>query len=268
MSASVPARERSAKFNRIQDAALRIEEAVVCIARAIFMEGGTLVFGAHPSISPLVARVTDYYYQPPPAEESFHRETSWLNPSVEIYQSKVWREHWAASTERLTRHPLVKVYWIESDQNEHIDPDEWQRPQAPISMKKMRRKMIEETSPIAMIAIGGMEGVIEEARIFHECFPNRNIFTFKTTGGAASMLDQTDGLKESVIPIDEEAKELVRRFWNDVNQRSNESRDVQNREPRQENEYYIPYAHLAQKIVTTIMNKQDPNAEHSSFNAF
>ena len=70
LSASVPSPERSHEYNRIPEAPLRIEEAVMSIARAIFMEGGTLVFGAHPSISPLVARVIGHYYLPAPAEES------------------------------------------------------------------------------------------------------------------------------------------------------------------------------------------------------
>ena len=54
LSASIPVRPG---FRRVSGAAVEIEEAVVSFARAVLKEEGTVVFGAHPSISPLVASV-------------------------------------------------------------------------------------------------------------------------------------------------------------------------------------------------------------------
>lgn len=52
----------------------------------------------------------------------------------------------------------------------------------------MRERMIEETRPNAMVCIGGMEGVIDEARLFRRGFPDAPIFVLSRTGGAAAIL--------------------------------------------------------------------------------
>ena len=49
LSASVPSMERAEIYKRIETIEA-IEEAVVSMARAVFSEGGTLVFGGHPTI--------------------------------------------------------------------------------------------------------------------------------------------------------------------------------------------------------------------------
>src|SRR5947209_9716785 len=114
LSASVPTIERRDEYERIPEAPIQIEEAVMCVARAIFIEGGTLVFGAHPSISPLLARVIQHYYVPPPAEATDRErpdkadDTNWKNPRLLMYQSDVWSNYWAESSKRLTEHPLVR----------------------------------------------------------------------------------------------------------------------------------------------------------------
>ncbi len=218
LSASVPTPERRDEYERIPEAPIQVEEAVVCIARAIFMEGGTLVFGGHPSISPLVARVIEHYYLPAPAEEveprSDHRErgVEWRNPSLVIYQSQVWKRHWADATQRLARNPLVSLKWTRASRGEKVDPDVWNRPQAPLSMERMRKSMIAETSPIAMVVIGGMKGVLDEAQVFAELRPGRPIFTLATTGGAAALLARQERDANSVRVMDLEAKHLVQQF--------------------------------------------------------
>src|SRR4051812_12552361 len=41
-----------------------IEHAALSLARAVFAEGGGLVFGAHPSVSPLIASAASEYFPP------------------------------------------------------------------------------------------------------------------------------------------------------------------------------------------------------------
>jgi SLOG cluster3 family len=255
LSASVPTRERSNEYERIDEAPLQIEEAVVCFARAIFMEGGTLVFGAHPSISPLVAQVIDHYYLPLPGE-GFSREPErlldtprWQNPSLLIYQSRVWQKYWAEATERLTRHPLVSVQWIDAEPGESVDPDIKNRSQAPLSMELMRRAMIAETSPVAMIAIGGMKGIFDEARIFAELRPQQPIFTLSTTGGAAALLPHRPEYRTRVRVMDLEAERLVRTFWAQQDRQEHFSPEG----AETSRAAYVPYAFLAQKIVAEIV---------------
>jgi len=259
LSASVPTPERREEYERIPEAPLRIEEAVVCIARAIFMEGGTLVFGGHPSISPLVARVVDHYYLPAPAEKT-HRggdreshDVQWKNPSLVIYQSRVWEKHWAETTERLARHPLVRIEWTKGVDGESVDPAVKDRPQAPRSMKKMREEMVENTSPIAMIAIGGMKGVLDEAQIFADLRPRKPIFALATTGGAAAMLSRREEYRDRVQVTDIDAEDLVRKFWKQ--QEGDQAPDRIGEEDRRK--FYVPYAFVAQRIVAQIVKNSN-----------
>ena len=280
LSASVPTPERADEYERIEEAPIRIEEAVLSIARAVFVEGGTLVFGAHPSISPLVAQVVDDYYVPAPGERIDKRgemETRWKNPSVIIYQSEVWKRYWAEITEQLSRRPLVELRWVEADPNEHIDLKVKDRSQAPYSMKDMRMTMIRDTSPIAMIAIGGMKGVLEEAEIFKKYFPDRPVFTLATTGGAAAVLAHNTQHWEGVTVIDLEAESLVRAFWEQQKNQDFETSlekggkhgDLQRgkhgefqREPTRK--FYIPYAFVAQQLIARLVDDSD-NSPRNQF---
>lgn len=219
------------------------------------MEGGTLVFGAHPSISPLVARVVDQYYLPSPAEELHqgsvieNQEAPWKNPSLVIYQSNVWKEYWAETTERLTRHPLVKVKWTEDVNGESVDPEVRDRPQAPKSMRKMRKSMLKETCPVAMIAIGGMKGVLDEAALFVEQRSGKPIYTFVTTGGAAALLPKQQ-FRNSVQVVDAEAEGLVRKFW----EHQENSTKLERLGEHESREFYVPYAFYAQQLVARIID--------------
>ena len=271
LSASVPTRERQDEYDRIPEAPLQIEEAVVCIARAVFMEGGTLVFGAHPSISPLVARVVDHYYLPAPAEEVQQhaerrdRETGWQNPSVVIYQSSVWQPHWAEATEQLARHPLVSLKWTTAVPGETVDLSVKDRSQAPLSMKRMREEMIDETSPVAMVAIGGMKGVLNEADIFMKRWPRAPIFALATTGGAARILSTRQEYQGHVRVMDLEAEALVRKFWEEQEERSERPaarQDIRwepSGEPRRK--LYVPYAFVAQQIVAQIVEQSERHSQ-------
>lgn len=251
LSASVPSPERRNEYERIPEAPVRIEEAVACIARAIFVEGGTLVLGAHPSISPLVARVVDDYYLPAPAEDMgrSQEQPRWRNPSVVIYQTEVWKPFWSEATAQLTRHPLVTLRWTEAAEGETVDPNIKDRAQAPKSLSRMRNAMIRETLPVAMVAIGGMKGVIDEAHLFAESLPGNPIFTYVTTGGAAALLSQRLANSSQVVVVDNEAESLVRQFWQTQKRDSDDNRTVQ----RSEREFYIPYALVAQQVVARIL---------------
>ena len=48
----------------------------------------------------------------------------------------------------------------------------------------MRVRMITETAPVAMVCIGGMEGVEEEVSLFNE-YASGPVYVIASTGGAA-----------------------------------------------------------------------------------
>ncbi|MHB8416137.1 MAG: SLOG domain-containing protein [Acidiferrobacteraceae bacterium] len=196
LSASVPSLERSKEFRRIDEAPLRIEDAVISLCRAIFNASGSLVFGGHPAVSPLVAMVAGEYLRPISTET---REERTPRP-IQIYQSKAFKGHEAKDTDLLERQRYAQVYWIEQHESEHgrgaqrLDPLE-----LPKSLQVMRTVMIEESNPVCMVCIGGMEGVLEEHHLFTQLRPGRPIFVMSTTGGASAILAEKDDPQVDVL---------------------------------------------------------------------
>ena len=192
LSASIPVRPG---FRRVSGAAVEIEEAVVSFARAVLKEEGTVVFGAHPSISPLVASVASEYLSPrlrtgaPPEVESIGKPER-SGPGVVIYQSHAYDGQLPDKTWEMYRLGFADLVWCGAKGGEQFDPKN-PRVQCPLSLLFMREQMIGRESPCAMVAIGGMEGVIEEAHIFLGDKPLRApLYVMETTGGAAERLAQ------------------------------------------------------------------------------
>jgi hypothetical protein len=172
---------------------VEIEEAVVSFARAVLKEEGTVVFGAHPSISPLVASVASEYLSPrlrtgaPPEVESIGKPER-SGPGVVIYQSHAYDGQLPDKTWEMYRLGFADLVWCGAKGGEQFDPKN-PRVQCPLSLLFMREQMIGRESPCAMVAIGGMEGVIEEAHIFLGDKPLRApLYLMETTGGAAEQL--------------------------------------------------------------------------------
>ncbi|WBQ16782.1 hypothetical protein [Sphingobium yanoikuyae] len=200
LSASVPDTERDHRFRQIDDAAFQIEQAVVSLARAVFSAGGRLVFGGHPSISPLVSIVAGEYRPPVRAESREERPPA----QVIIYQSEILRDVIPGDSRLLIDLGLAKACWVPADPKERFvmggGPLAEQCPQ---SLYEMRQRMIEDNSPIAMVCIGGMEGVLAEAALYAGHGP---IFTLARTGGAAALLAQEN---PDVKAIDNEIMALL-----------------------------------------------------------
>lgn len=160
-----------------------IEEAIVSIARATFARNARLLFGGHPSVSPLVASIAGEYFPPDP-----HRR---VRPVV-TFQSEFFRGFVPDETWLLLRMGWSTIEWAPA-----VDGDR------EASLELMRRWMLnpreapadivarnELDVPRAMIAVGGMEGVLDETRIFRESWPHERgprppIFAFTSGGGAA-----------------------------------------------------------------------------------
>src|SRR5437764_7639893 len=95
---------------------LDIEEAVVSLARAVFSEEGRLVFGGHPSISPLVASVAADYY---PATFGAGKNAE---PPVSIYQSLCYEGYIPDTTRLLREMGYAEVIWTRAEEAEQFDP--------------------------------------------------------------------------------------------------------------------------------------------------
>jgi hypothetical protein len=249
LSASVPIVERAAIYQNIE-AAEAIEEAVVSFARAVFSEGGTLVFGGHPTISPLVALIVREYVTPRVAERLQGKEQlEQGGPQVEIYQSEAYRKHIAEATQRLERNIGVNVHWVEAVGDEVADPDVRDRPQAKESMERMRLKMVNRSDLVGMVCIGGMEDVTEEARLFRKHHEKSPIFTLESTGGAAAELARMASNQPWMKMPERGVREIVDLFW-----AHEQERQAHSRERKKERLFVFPYAYIAQKIVADIIH--------------
>jgi hypothetical protein len=250
MSASVPTEERNAEFRKIANAQVQIEQAVIALARSVFQAGGRLVFGGHPSISPIVLMVAAEYGFDRPAESSGERQAK----PVVIYQSKAYEEVIPDTTYELFNLGYAEINWTEAVEGEKFDKSVKDTEQCHRSLTLMRQSMVRE-NPDALVCIGGMEGVIEEFEIFRERFPNRLIYLFEPTGGASSKLAGRYGNSGNVEVIYRPEYKFIGAETPDP-EPGRETRE-ENRE-RQEIEI-IPYTFLTAQVVRDILERRNSN---------
>lgn len=261
LSASEPSEHRDKNYRSIPDAFARIEEAVLRVAGAVFSAGGTLVFGGHPSISPLIGYLCAQYQQPIPAEgeKTFQgrSERPSAGPRVELWQSEAFRQTWAEPSERLWKMPGVAVTWTPAEAGERFDETLQGKPQCVESLFRMRREMIERTQPIAMIVVGGMEGVEEELVLFRKVCPRRTVYTLPSTGGAARILVEQRQDVAGVKSYDDEVRGHVMEFRRRVRAQQAEMRKERDDVLpfTEEDEITIPYGNVASRIVADIVTK-------------
>ncbi len=162
LAASFPSGERGARF--VPHNAAEIADAVTALARAILVSGGRLVFGGHPTITPLVFSVASEHAR---------------QGAVEVYQSRWFEHEIAPETRRLEELGFGRILWTEKK-------DTLQD-----SLDVMRRTMLREANPIAGLFVGGMEGILDEWHLFGEMLKGPR-FRLVRPGGAAATLDQPE----------------------------------------------------------------------------
>jgi len=159
-----------------------IADAVVAVARGVLTGGGGLVFGGHPTISPLVLMVAAEY---PTRDQS----------RVVIYQSRLFASLVTSETIRLEREGYAKIRWTE--------PVPGDSPEQPLermaSLDVMRRAMLEEVKPVAAFFVGGMEGVVSEYELATDMLPNAPLLCIAGAGGAAAGVLSTGDLPASLV---------------------------------------------------------------------
>ena len=188
LSASFPSRERAPRYYESADPD-EITQAIVAACRAVLSANGRLVFGGHPTVTPLVMMVAEEYLPRSVEERLQIREQN--QTLVTAYQLESFRPVLPVSTRRLDEWGLGRLCWIE--------PGEAERPRfspagtlvhgsAQEGLHLMRERMLAETQAAAGIFIGGMEGIHDEARLFREVLPGRPLYFIGAPGGAAREL--------------------------------------------------------------------------------
>lgn len=150
----------------------RIRDAVTHLARAFCRHRISLVFGAHPSISPLILEVVQEVVLPDTYRvfifQSHHFDG--MAPDKTLVLAS-WEHGRLLKTDvRISSHPDPKVRERESR--------EW-------SLQHMREVMLKTPRLLGAVFIGGMKGVIDEANIFEQQCPGLPTFAYGSPGGAA-----------------------------------------------------------------------------------
>jgi len=156
LSASIPYPDRDKKFYDTADI-VSIRDAVRALATVVIPKA-QLVWGGHPSITPLIRFVAD-------------RMNVDLKRHITLYQTLFFEDKFPPDN-----FAFENIVLTERKNNR----DE--------SLLLMRSKLINENEFKVGIFIGGMEGINDEYVLFKERHPNALILPIASTGAAANIL--------------------------------------------------------------------------------
>ena len=162
LSASVPLEDRDPKFFETADI-IAIRDAVIALASTVLSNKEyRLIWGGHPSITPLITLVLDRYGLK-------------MSDRVILYQSREFEDFFPPENEDIG----IRVI---TDKKENRDA----------SLLLMRQMMIGNHEYEAAVFIGGMEGVLDEYARFRAQHPKVACLPIASTGAAARMLFDKD----------------------------------------------------------------------------
>lgn len=169
LASSFPGGDRARRVEPYD--AVQIADAVAYISRALLRGEHTLVFGAHPTISPLVLAV---------AGELDARN------KVEIYQSRWFEDELPPETRRLVTMGYGRIVWIDAEESRTK------------SLKAMREQMLFQHPPTLAVFVGGMDGLYEEQRFAAKA--GARCLALESPGGAARQLANRKGVESLAGP--------------------------------------------------------------------
>ena len=153
LSASVPKLSRGEADYRSADF-VAITSAVSALLY-VTLGRRHLVWGGHPAITPMIwATFEDFKLD----------YGAW----VKLYQSRHFEEEFPEENKRFKN--VVFTDNVNDDQKE--------------SLVEMRRRMLTENKFSAAVFIGGMQGVVDEFRLFRHHHPSADVVPVLSTGGA------------------------------------------------------------------------------------
>ncbi len=164
LSASVPLPERDPKYYKTSDL-IAIRDAVLALA-TIALPKHRLVWGGHPSITPLI-----YYV--------LQKMDVNIQEHITLFQSRYFEKYFPEDNNKFNNVILTE------NLGDKIS-----------SLRLMRETMFESYEFKAGIFIGGMEGVEEEYNMFKITQPDALVLPIASTGAAAKII--YDNLKNNI----------------------------------------------------------------------
>jgi len=189
LSASTPDPKRDPKYYSTADLSA-IRDAVRALV-TVAMPTYRIVWGGHPSITPLVQMVVEGLGLP--GSKLFG-----------LFQSNYFRKVLPKENAAFEHVVKTKAARLSAKEQAEVvaaagpDADEAQRRKAveaarrDASLDLMRREMISSAPFTAAVFIGGMEGVEAEYDLFRQLQPAAPVYPIASTGGAAGLLYQRD----------------------------------------------------------------------------
>jgi hypothetical protein len=175
LSASFPSGERGERFKPYDPAA--ISAAVRALARAILLADGRIVFGAHPTISPVILLAASEFE---------------VAGAIDIYQSAYFADQIPEETLRLVELGYGALHMIDADPAADLR----------LSLQLMRRAMFTEQDVAAGVFVGGMEGIRDEYDLLAELRPDAARLPLTAPGGAARELPiGDDPVSQRLAPV-------------------------------------------------------------------
>lgn len=141
-----------------------IIDAVAAISRAVFQNGGRIVSGGHPTITPVMLTVG---------------EQVGARGVVDIFQSRWFEDCISEETYEIVESGVGHVHFV--DKCETRDA----------SLFAMRRVIL-DTHPVAAVFVGGMDGIFDEHELVGQLLPDALRIPVKGPGGAAARLPTGD----------------------------------------------------------------------------
>ena len=153
LSASIPLPTRDPRYYESADILATRDSVKALVSTAL--EDGTIVFGGHPAITPLIALL-------------LRSMPSDVKRRVVLYQSRFFERDFLDENDEFVDLRLTPII---GDRN--------------ASLQRMRDDMIASEKFDAAVFIGGMEGVWDEYQLFHRAHPNAPCYPIASTGAAA-----------------------------------------------------------------------------------
>lgn len=164
LSASFPSGTRASRFEPFDPGA--IADAVTAVVRAVLAARGRLLFGGHPTITPLVLMVASELD---------------AKGAVDVFQSLWFEDQITRETRALEKAGFGAIHWIKEGTTRKK------------SLQTLRHAMLDpDRQFIAGVFIGGMEGVLEEYELFEELQPRVPRVSLVGPGGAAATLPKDE----------------------------------------------------------------------------
>ena len=157
LSASIPDPERNKKYYESADITA-IRDSVRALASVVIPNYG-LVWGGHPSITPMIRFVLD-------------KMGGNVKDYVTLYQSKYFQEYFPEDNFSFENIVLTDI--VNNSREE--------------SLAHMRTKMLQMNDFEAGFFIGGMEGIELEYNLFKKYNPNALALPIASTGGASQII--------------------------------------------------------------------------------